>query len=329
MDELGHIRIFNQVVASGSFSEAARRLGLPPSSVSRHIAALEEHLGVRLVSRTTRAMNVTEAGRLYHTQCQQVLAELQRANQMVAEFHASPRGTLHVETRAGIGTRLVVPLLPEFLARNPGLKVSLHLTDQTTETLSPGVDMGLRFGLGRDSSLVCRKIATTRRVMFASLDYLARAGDPAHPSELRQHTCLAFPTGPGGTTWRFQGKDGRHAHEVSGNFEANDVGALVAAAVRGLGISVLHEWMIWDELQTGRLVRILPAWEVTTLEEFDTPIFVVYPADRRPPPKVRALITFLTDRFAAGEAALSRPARSQGSRSPSSRPAPPEAPGLP
>jgi DNA-binding transcriptional LysR family regulator len=320
MDEFTNLRIFNQVVTSGSFSEAARRLGLPPSSVSRHIAALEAQLGVRLVVRTTRSMSLTEAGRLYHTQCQHVLTELQRANQMVAEFHSAPRGTLSIETRAGIGTRLVVPLLPEFLSRHPGLKVSLHLTDQTSDTLSEGVDIGLRFGLGRNSSLVCRKIATTRRVVFASPAYLARAGEPTHPADLAEHNCLAFPTGPGAATWRFQGKGGLHSLEVCGNFEANDVGALVAAAVRGLGVSVLHEWMIWDELQTGQLVRLLPAWDVTTLREFDTPIYVVYPSAQRPPAKVRALISFLTDRFGAGEAAPSRPARSSGSRVPSARP---------
>lgn len=297
MDELGGLRIFTKVVEAGNFSAAARALGLRASSVSRQVAALEERLGVGLLQRSSRSMQLTEAGRVYLAQCHRVLEQLRQANRMVTELQHAAHGQLVVETRAGLAARLLAPALPDFLARHPGLRLQLRLIDHTNETLGEGVDAAIRFGLGRSSTLMCRKITRTRRVVFASPTYLARHGEPQSPSDLAHHNCLAFPTTPDGAAhWRFSWEQGVTVWPVSGNLVANDVSTLIAAAVAGLGICVLHDWMIWEELRAGRLVRILPDVEVSTLEEFDTPIYVVYPPGR-PPAKTRAFIDFLGTRF--------------------------------
>jgi DNA-binding transcriptional LysR family regulator len=300
MDELTALRVFTRVVVSGSFSAAARELALRPSSVSRQIAALEHRLGVLLLQRNTRAMSLTEAGRLYFSHCQRVLKELQVANQIVTGLQEAAQGQLVVETRAGLGARLLAPVLPDFLAQHPRVKLHLRLTDQTIDTITQGVDVAIRFGLGRHSSLICRKIMSTRRVMFASPSYLHTHGEPQSPVDLSRHNCLAFPTSNDGeTTWRFCGPSGHMVWSVRGNLVANDVSTLIAAAIAGLGISVMHEWMVWEELQSGQLVRIMPSFDVSTLDEFDTPIYAIYPPGRQPA-KVKSFIDFLSYRLGAG-----------------------------
>jgi DNA-binding transcriptional LysR family regulator len=300
MDELTALRVFTRVVECGSFSAAARELALRPSSVSRQIAALETRLSVVLIQRSTRTMSLTEAGRLYFSHCQRLLKELHHANRIVKGLQESAQGQLVIETRAGLGARLLAPVLPDFLAQHPRVKLHLRLTDQTNDTLPHGVDVAIRFGLGRHSSLICRKIMPTRRVMFASPSYLRSHGEPQSPAELFRHNCLAFPTTlDGETTWRFCGPSGRSVWPVQGNLVANDVSTLIAAAVAGLGISVMHEWMVWKELESGQLTRIMTGFEVSTLDEFDTPIYVVYPPGRQPA-KVKCFIDFLSERLGAG-----------------------------
>lgn len=300
MHELNGLRVFTKVVEAGSFSAAARELGLRASSISRQIAALEVRLGVGLLQRTTRSMQLTEAGRIYFAQCHRLLEQLRQADRMVMDLQHAAHGQLVVETRAGLAARLLAPALPEFLARHPGLRLNLRLIDHTNDKLGEGVDAAIRFGLGRNSTLMCRKITRTRRVVFASPAYLAQHGEPRNPAELAHHNCLAFPaTSDGSAHWRFSWEQGVTIWSVRGNLVANDVSTLIAAAVAGLGICVLHEWMIWEELRSGRLTRILPECEVSTLEEFDTPIYIVYPPGSLPA-KTRAFIDFLSTRFDQG-----------------------------
>jgi DNA-binding transcriptional LysR family regulator len=293
MNALADLRIFTKVVRTGSFSAAARQLGLPPSSVSRRIGALEQRLGVPLFVRTTRQVSLTEAGRVYSNSIQRVLTELDDADLMVSQFHDKPQGTLCVESRVSLGSKLIAPLLPRFLREYPGLKVDLRLTSQQIETLSQGVDLGIRFGLGRASSLITRKVATTQQGIYASPKYLTDHGVPDTPDDLSKHNCLGFVVNGEAAVWRMKQEAYAREIRVSGNYRSNDVGALHAATLDGLGVSVFHQWVVTDDVRNGRLKRILADYEVTTMPTFDTHIYVMYPPNMQNLPKVRVFTDFL------------------------------------
>lgn len=293
MNALADLRIFSNVVRTGSFSAAARQLGLPPSSVSRRIGALEQRLGVPLFVRTTRQVSLTEAGRVYSNSIQRVLSELDDADLMVSQFHDKPQGTLCIESRVSLGSRLIAPLLPRFLRDYPGLKVDLRLTSQQIETLSQGVDLGIRFGLGRASSLTTRKVASTQQGIYASPKYIAEFGEPNSPDELTKHNCLVFVVNGEAPVWRFRNDTYAREIRVAGNYRSNDVGALHAATLDGLGLSVYHHWVVNEDVRNKRLQRVLPDYEVTTMPTFDTHIYVIYPPNMHNLPKVRVFTDFL------------------------------------
>lgn len=290
---LADLRIFTKVVKAGSFSAAARQLGLPPSSVSRRIGALEQRLGVPLFVRTTRQVSLTEAGRVYSTSIQRVLADLEDADLMASQFHDKPCGTLCIESRVSLGSRLIAPLLPRFLEEYPGIGIDLRLTSQRFEALSQGVDLGIRFGLGKASSLMTRRVATTRQGIYASPKYIARFGEPRTPDDLLQHNCLAFVVHDEGATWRFRGVDYSRELRIAGNYRSNDTTALHAATLDGLGVGVYHHWVVKQDVQEQRLVRLLTEYDVTTMPTFDTHIYVVYPPNMQNLPKIRSFIEFL------------------------------------
>lgn len=293
MNALADLRIFTKVVRTGSFSAAARQLGLPPSSVSRRIGALEQRLGVPLFVRTTRQVSLTEAGRVYNNSIQRVLTDLDDADLLVSQFHDKPQGTLCIESRVSLGSKLIAPLLPRFLREYPGINVDLRLTSQQIETLSQGVDLGLRFGLGRASSLITRKIASSGQGIYVSPKYLAENGEPTTLDELADHNCLAFVVNGEAAVWRFKQDNEISEFRVAGNYRSNDVNALHAATIDGLGISVYHEWVVTDDIRSGRLKRIMTDYEVTTMPTFDTNIYVMYPPNMQNLPKVRVFTDFL------------------------------------
>jgi DNA-binding transcriptional LysR family regulator len=293
VNSLADLRIFTKVIRTGSFSAAARQLGLPPSSVSRRIGALEHRLGVPLFIRTTRQVSLTEAGRVYSSSINRVLSDLEAADQQVAQFHDKPRGTLSIESRVSLGSRLIAPLLPRFLREYPGISVDLRLTSQQIDTLSHGVDLGLRFGLGRNSSLITRKVASARQGIYASPKYLEMHGEPTTPDDLIDHNCIAFVVNGEAAVWRF--KNGKQIREMTihGNYRSNDVGALHAVTLDGIGVSVYHEWVVTEDVRTGRLRRVMPDWQVTTMPTFDTHVYVMYPPNMQNLPKVRVFTDFL------------------------------------
>lgn len=301
MNALADLRIFTNVVRTGSFSAAARQLGLPPSSVSRRIGALEQRLGVPLFIRTTRQVSLTEAGRVYSNSIQRVLSDLDEADLVVSKFHEKAQGTLCIESRVSLGSRLIAPLLPQFLREYPGVKVDLRLTSQQIETLSQGVDLAIRFGLGRASSLITRKVASARQGIYASPQYVAEFGAPQSPDELAKHNCLGFVVNGEAAVWRFRGENYTREIRVGGNYRSNDVGALHAATLAGLGVSVYHQWVVIDDVRAGRLQRVLADYEVTTMPTFDTHIYVMYPPNMQNLPKVRVFTDFLVR--ALGDAA--------------------------
>jgi DNA-binding transcriptional LysR family regulator len=293
MDTLTGMDLFVRAVDTGSFSETARTMNLTPSAVSKQIARLEDRLGVRLFNRTTRRLAPTEEGRAYYERCRQILADVEEAEAAVSQLNATPRGVLRVNMPIVFGRRHVVPALSDFLGRYPDVHLDVTMTDQFVDPIAEGVDMLIRVGELKDSSLIARKLAGSRRVIIASLEYWKKHGKPASPDDLTRHNCLTYAYLATGDDWRMTGPDGvEHVVAVSGNFAANNGEALMAAALDGVGVALLPTWMCGPELQSGELAEVLADY---TLPE--PSVHAIYPPGRHLSAKVRAFVDFLVERF--------------------------------
>jgi len=292
-DHLSAMAVFARVVEAGSFSRAARGLGLSKSAVSKQVARLEDRLGARLLNRTTRQLSLTEAGRAFYGGCRQMLAEAESAAAAVGHLAQAPRGTLHVNAPMSFGQQHVAPALPAFMAQYPELDVDLQLNDRTVDLVDEGFDLAVRIGELPDSTLVARRLAPLRTAVVAAPAYLDRHGRPAHPRELQAHACLLYSYLASGRTWRFAGPDGVVRVPVSGPLEANNGDVLLAAACGGAGIARLPTFICGDALRAGRLERVLDDW----VDTGDAAVYAVYPASRNVSPKVRVFLAFLAARF--------------------------------
>ncbi|MGI9384928.1 MAG: LysR substrate-binding domain-containing protein [Methyloligellaceae bacterium] len=294
------MRALRQVVETGGFSAAGRQLGRAPSSISRQINELEEELGARLFYRTTRKLSLTEAGRLYYERAAQILDAADEAKLAVSHLDGRPSGVLRVTVPTSVGRELVAQALPEFMQRNPAIQVVLTLTDQMTDIVESGVDLAIRIGRQRDSSLKARKIGDGPRRVCASPAYLDRAGTPRTPEDLADHNCLTFREHPGHNVWAFRGPEGASEVRVTGNLFSGSADALAAAAAAGLGIVLLPEWNIGTELRARRVRALLPDYRPAPAT---SPIYAVYPPTPHLAPKVRAFIDFLVERSRANAGA--------------------------
>jgi DNA-binding transcriptional LysR family regulator len=300
-----NLHVFRVAAASRSLSEAARQLGLPSSSVSRRISALEQHIGTALFVRTTRHLELTEAGRVYLASVQRALAELRQGENAVHDMGNAVRGTLVVDARVLLGARLVVPLLPELRRRYPNLSVDLRSSHSLSPDLTDGVDVGVRYEIGPDSHLIARRFATSRCVLVASPHYLERHGTPAHPDELEAHQCIRYYTDGSEGFWRMRGPGYEGILERHGQLVSNNVFSLIQAAVEGLGLYVAHEWSVVEELRSGRLVRIMEDYEVGLPAGFEIPLYVTYNPHLRDTGKVRAFVDCMVEHYADGMQSLS------------------------
>jgi DNA-binding transcriptional LysR family regulator len=294
VDSVAGMRILVQVVDAGSFSAAARQLGVAPSSVSRQINDLEAELGVRLFHRTTRKLSLTEAGQIYYERAGRVITEVDEARLAVSEL-GSPTGILRVTIPTGIGRELIVSAVPAFLARYPGVRIVLSMTDHLVDLVEGGLDVGIRVGQLSDSSLKARKIGQSRRVVCGSPGYLESAGVPRTPTDLEHHNCITFRDHPGHNIWKFRGKNGLTEARVSGSFFAKSADALTAAAVAGLGLVLLPDWNMGLELRQKQLKVVLPKYDAVPKA---SPIWAVHSHQRHVPPKIRAFIDSLVEHFA-------------------------------
>lgn len=298
MDSLQPMRIFVSVVQNGSLSSAGRQLGLSPASVSRHISALEEGLGCRLINRTSRKLTLTEAGELYFKQVEQVLHQIAEANASVAQLQSTPRGTLRVHSRMLVGHLLIVPAMPTFLAQNPEVKVDLLLSNRVVDLVEQNVDIDIRIGKLVDSSLIAKRLAVSERILCATPGYLD--GRPAirKPSDLTAHNCLTYRLNLGRTMWRFLRRDGTLEEvPVSGNLQSDNGHALLSATLAGVGVALMPDWAVRDDLASGALRRLLPAYRVSHIE-FDNGVYAVYQKSRHLSAKVRVFLEFLEATFA-------------------------------
>jgi len=294
MNELSNLHLFVRVVEDGSFSAAARFLGITPSSVSRQISQLEDELGTRLFHRTTRRQSLTETGEIYLRHARRIVADLAEARLAVRQLADTPTGSLHVTAEADFAVAYVAPILPEFLNRYPGVHLRLSLSAGRIDLVDSGIDLAIRIGHLDDSSLIARKIAVSRSSLFASPAYLEQHGIPTHPGDLKDHDCLSFRTQAGKNHWRFKLPEGPLDVPVSGRVNANSLVFLRSLAVSTQGIAMLPIWMIRDELKDGDLVTLL---EDFPLVPPSTPINAVFAHNRHLAPKVRAFVDFLADRM--------------------------------
>lgn len=293
---LDDVELFVTVVASSSLSEAGRRLGLTPSSVARRMDDLEAELGVRLLTRTTRRLGLTEAGAAFHERAARVAADLAEAKAMVAGFDAEPRGTLRVDASVAFGSRHIAPVLGQLAARFPDLCVELTLNDRHVDLVHEGVDLAIRLGILPDSGVVAGKLAPLRRVVVASPDYLARRGIPDRPEALADHECLVMHCASAARSWHFVAAGrGLRTYAVSGRVRTNNAEALVAAAVGGAGLAHLPTWLVHEHVQAGRLIPLLQAFEASSAEQGG--IYTVRPAARVSSAKVQAFNELLRERW--------------------------------
>lgn len=300
MDQLRAMRVFQAVVHCGSLSSAARQLGLSAPAVTRQVQALEEDLGARLFHRTSRHLSLTEAGELYHRQVEQILAQIEEARDAVANLQAVPRGTLRVHARVLVGQTWIAPALPRFLAANPEMRVDLLLSNAIMDPVERQLDLDIRIGALADSSLVARRLATSERIVCAAPDYLARCGVPLEPSDLPRHNCLTYRLNLGRPVWRFLDPAGVLTEiPVAGNLQTDSGPALLAAARAGLGLALLPDWSVLEDLRAGRMVRLFPGYRVSHME-FENGVYAVYAKTRRMPTKLRVFLDFLGELFREG-----------------------------
>jgi len=285
MVDLNDIVVFVRVVEAGSFTAAARLLGMPKTTVSRRIASLEREVGVRLVQRTTRSLSVTDAGRLYYEQSSQALRTIEDANLRLAETRAEPSGTIRISAPVGFGAHYLTSAVFDFLAAFPKTQVELHLTDDKLNLVENRIDLAFRTGILPDSTLTARKLGSTHRILCGSPDYLARHGEPQAAADLARHHCVIAGPSTGSAHWVLDGPRGQETVSVSGRFAANEMQAVIAAAIAGYGIAQLPYQVAEALVRNGRLRRVLG--------DYTTPVggvYAVYPTSRHVSPLVKAFI---------------------------------------
>ncbi|WP_078083325.1 LysR substrate-binding domain-containing protein [Microbulbifer mangrovi] len=277
---------FVAVAEAGSFTGAARKLGISTAQVSRQVSALEARLSTKLLYRTTRKVSVTEVGTVYYQHCRQVLDGLAEAERAVTDLQQVPRGRLRLTAPVTYGETTLAPLVNDFALRYPELQVEMELTNQKLDLVAEGYDLAIRLGQLTDSSMMARRLGSRTLHVCASPGYLSSHGEPHSLSELARHNCL-----PGTLDyWRFREQGRSRNIRVNGSFRCNSGRALVDAAVKGIGIVQLPDYYVDEYLQGGQLVSLLEHYR-----ERDDGIWGIYPHNRHLSPKVSMLLDFLDE----------------------------------
>lgn len=293
MDPLNDMAVFVKVVGAGGLSAAARELGLSPAMVSKRLSRLEARLGGRLLNRTTRRLSLTEEGARYYERAAQILAEVEEAEALVGAGRVAPRGTLRVSAPAAFGRRHVAPLVKDFTARYPELRIHLDLDERIVDLVEDGFDVAIRIAELEDSTLVARKLAPNRRVVCASPEYLRRHGTPATPADLARHNCLVVTTRDSRQDlWPFAGPDGPQTVRVSGMLTCNNGEVIRQWALDGLGLALKSTWDVGEDLREGRLRAVL-AEHV----QGGVSVYAVYPHRQYLPAKVTAFVDYLQQAY--------------------------------
>lgn len=294
MSMLPDIAVFVRVVETGSFSEAARQLGVTPSSISRQVARLEQRLGVRLLVRTTRTLRLSESGTEAFRCAQDMLMSARGVLDVADRFMREPEGLVRVSMPKAFGRQVIHPLMPAFLARYPKVDVQLIFNDRMLDPVADEVDLAIHATDAPPPGLVGRVLMPIRHRLCATRDYLERAGAPGHPQDLLLHSCLYLGETPDDCRWQFRREGVTETVRVHGRYVVNHSEVRLEGVLNHLGIGSLPEFTAHAALQDGRIVQVLPDWEFLTPAYYGS-AWLLYPANRHLPPKVRVMVDYLVE----------------------------------
>jgi DNA-binding transcriptional LysR family regulator len=288
VDRLTSLEVFSQVVECGGFSAAGRKLNMSTTMVSNHVQSLEDRLGARLLNRTTRKVSLTEVGRAYYDRAVQILADIAQADDIAGALQSMPRGTLRVYTATHI-VQFVAPVVAQFLSKYPDAKIDFTMGERNIDMIDEGIDVTVRMTPPPDSSLIVRSLATWRHVLCCSPAYLEKFGRPQQLAEVAEHNCIRHVNYPYGEEWRFVDRKGGPASvRVAGSLITNSGEALRTVALEGVAVCLAAGFMVHDDLESGRLVRLLPEYRPVELS-----MNAVYPHRHHLSAKVRTFIDML------------------------------------
>ena len=293
MDRLDAMQLFVRVAELGSFAGAAQQLGVARSVVTRQIAGLEAHLGVKLMARSTRRLTLTSAGTAYLEKCRVILNLVEAAEIGVAEERQTPRGNIRISLPLSFGLKRLAPLLLDFSQRYPEVALDMDYSDRRVNLIEEGIDLSIRVTRRLDAGDVARRIGTSRMRVLASPDYLSRHGQPAHPAELAHHVCLGYTNAGAATTWQFVVDGQLENFPIRSRINANNGDVLTEAVAQGLGIACQPDFIAGSFIAAGRVVEILVDYPGPELG-----IYAMLPSNRHIPHRVRVLMDFLAARLA-------------------------------
>lgn len=289
------MKVFITIVDCGSLSAAATVLDKAPSSVSRQLDRLEHTLGVTLLTRSTRGLGLTEAGEHFYSESRKILAQTDALQHALAHHEEVIHGRVRISVFESFGRRHIVPLLPRFLQQHPQVEIEIDLDNQLVDLHHTQVDIAIRIGRASDSALKMRKLLDSETFVCASPAYIERHGAPQHPQDLQSHNCLLLNRARQLTWWHFQRAGQTHKVKVEGNLRSIGGEPLLEAARQGLGITLLPQWMIQDDVAQGRLQHLLMPWSARLDEHANAQVYAVFQDDRYRRPAVRACLDFFLD----------------------------------
>lgn len=295
MDQMAAMRAFSRVVEAGTFTRAAQLMGIPKPTLSKLIQGLESHLRTQLLNRTTRRVTVTADGAAYYERVARILADIDELDGSMSLSQASPRGRLRIDMSPSLAMIVLIPALREFHERYPEIQIDLGVTDRTIDLVSENVDCVIRAGTITDRSLIARRIAEFQFISCATPGYIARHGEPTHPSDLeKNHTVIGYFSSPSQKPFPFTFQRGAETIEISGRYivAVNDGNAYVAAGLAGLGILNMPIFMAGEHLASGALRQILPDWTSDPM-----PLYIVYPPNRHLSTKLRVFVEWVAEVF--------------------------------
>lgn len=301
MDRLRALEFFVEIVEAGSFVAAAETMRTSKASLSRHLQSLETHLGARLLNRTTRRLSLTEAGRVYYERCKLILEELEEIDGIVGLSSQQANGRLRINAPLSFGIKHLAPLWGRFMAEHPAVELDITLADRMVDLVDEGYDMAIRITRMPDSSLVARRLTSTRLLLCASPEYLAKHGVPQTLPELAQHQTIGYSYAPQGDVWHFEGPEGPASVTTHPRLRANNGDTCRAVALNHQGISLQPDFLVSEDINQGTLIPILPEYTGTEIG-----VYAVYPSRKHLSGKVRAMLDFLVKAFAEDPDCLSK-----------------------
>ena len=294
MDLFYSMRMYVAVVDGGSFAAAADKLEISRAMVSKQIQKLEEHLGTRLMNRTTRRLSLTETGRAFYDRSVQIMHDVEEAEQVAGHMTRTPQGVLRVTIPLSYGQHRLAAIIGAYTQAYPQVQLDIALSDRKVDLIEDGFDLAVRIGALPQSDLIARKIGGVRSIVCASPGYVARHGAPQTPEQLRNHACLGYTLTGSGADWRFETPDGPLVVPIAGPIRADNGDIIRLAALSGAGILFQPHFIVGDDLAAGRLVQLLPEWQSAELG-----VYAVYPSRKHLSAKVRTFVDFLAQALGA------------------------------